>query len=126
MSTLTVTNIKATGETASRGVSGVAAAWVTIPLGQASITDSVNVASLTDVGTGSGAISYSSSMSNATYAYSFGTEDGATGTSMLNVDITNGTKATTGYSFESIHVYSTINRTNRDVNNAHVVFGDLA
>ena len=122
MSTLTVTNIKATGETASRGVSGVAAAWVTIPSGQASITDSINVASLTDVGTGEGAISYVSS----TYAYSFGTEDGATGTSMLNVDITNGTKATTGYSFESIHVYSTINRTNRDVNNAHIVFGDLA
>ena len=28
MSTITVTNIQATGETASRAVSGVAAAWV--------------------------------------------------------------------------------------------------
>ena len=28
MSTITVTNIKATGETATRAVSGVAAAWI--------------------------------------------------------------------------------------------------
>lgn len=54
MSTLTVTNIKATGETASRAVSGVAAAWINLNgSGTIEARDSFNVASLTDNGTGS-------------------------------------------------------------------------
>jgi hypothetical protein len=53
MSTLKVTNIQATGETATRAVSGVAAAWVNMNgLGTVAIRDSMNVASLTDNGTG--------------------------------------------------------------------------
>ena len=46
MSTITVTNIKATGETASRAVSGVAAAWVNINGASSAVRDSLNVASL--------------------------------------------------------------------------------
>ena len=52
MSTITVTNIKATGETASRSATSVAAAWVTKNLDGTAIEDSVNVSSITDVGTG--------------------------------------------------------------------------
>jgi len=53
MSTLTVTNIKKTGETASRDASGVAAVRVNFNgTGTVAIRDSVNVASLTDNGTG--------------------------------------------------------------------------
>jgi hypothetical protein len=53
MSTLTVTNIKKTGETASRDVSGVAAAWVNFNgTGTVSIEESFNAASITDLGTG--------------------------------------------------------------------------
>ena len=53
MSTLKVTNIQATGETASRSVSGVAAAWVNFNgTGTIAIRDSVNVSSLTDENTG--------------------------------------------------------------------------
>lgn len=66
MSTLTVTNIKATGETASRAVSGVAAAWVNFNgTGTIAARDSVNVASLTDNGTGDYTVNYSNSFSAA-------------------------------------------------------------
>ena len=68
MSTLTVTNIKATGETASRAVSGVASAWVNFNgTGAIAARDSVNVASLTDNGTGDYTVNYSNSFSAAEY-----------------------------------------------------------
>jgi len=53
MSTLKVTNIQATGEAASRAVSGVAAAWVhASTISTYSIFDSVNTSSITDDGNG--------------------------------------------------------------------------
>jgi len=68
MSTLTVSNIKATGETASRAVSGVAAAWVNFDgTGTIAARDSVNVASLTDNGTGDYDVNFSNSMGNQNY-----------------------------------------------------------
>jgi hypothetical protein len=72
MSTLKVTNIQATGETATRAVSGVAAAWVNFNGTTATIRDSLNVASLVDNGTGDFRVNYSSSMANANYAVTFG------------------------------------------------------
>ena len=66
MSTLTVTNIKATGETASRAVSGVAAAWVNFNgSGTVAIRDSVNITSVADAGTGKYGINYTNSFSSA-------------------------------------------------------------
>tara|TARA_R110000751_G_scaffold19395_1_gene57956 strand:- start:190 stop:561 length:372 start_codon:yes stop_codon:yes gene_type:complete len=71
MSTLKVTNIQATGETASRAVSGVAAAWVNFNgTGTIAIRDSVNVASLTDNGTGDYTVTYTNAMANSNYAIS--------------------------------------------------------
>jgi hypothetical protein len=71
MSTLTVTNIKATGETVSRAVSGVAAAWVNFNgTGTIAARDSVNVASLTDNGTGDYTVNINNDMSNANYTIS--------------------------------------------------------
>jgi len=68
MSTLKVTNIQATGETASRAVSGVAAAWLNMNgQGTIAIRDSFNVASLTDVGTGQQKANYTNAMTNANY-----------------------------------------------------------
>ena len=70
MSTLKVTNIQATGETASRAVSGVAAAWVNFNgTGTIAARDSVNVASLTDNNTGEYTINLSSAFSAADYAF---------------------------------------------------------
>jgi len=69
MSTLTVTNIKATGETASRAVSGVAAAWVNFNArNTATIRDSLNVASLTDDGTGLHSVNFTNDMNNDDYS----------------------------------------------------------
>ena len=69
MSTLKVTNIQATGETATRAVSGVAAAWVNFNgTGTPAIRDSQGVASLTDNGTGSYSVNFTNNMANANYA----------------------------------------------------------
>jgi len=68
MSTLTVSNIKATGETASRAVSGVAAAWANVKGdGTAAINDSANASSLTDNGTGDYTLGFTNSFGNITY-----------------------------------------------------------
>ena len=69
MSTITVTNIKATGETASRSVSGVAAAWVNFNgTGTIAARDSQNVSSLTDNGTGDYTITVANTFDNTGYS----------------------------------------------------------
>ena len=69
MSTLKVTNIQATGETATRAVSGVAAAWCFFQgTGTVAINDSLNVSSITDVGTGTYDENFSNNMSSANYS----------------------------------------------------------
>ena len=69
MSTITVTNIKATGETASRAVSGVAAAWCNWNgTGTIAINDSNNVSSITDDGTGITIVTYTNDMTDGNYA----------------------------------------------------------
>ena len=77
MSTITVSNIKKTGETASRDVSGVAAAWVNFNgTGTVAVRDSMNVASLTDNGTGAYTLNLSDSMDNSNYSVSAASEAG--------------------------------------------------
>jgi hypothetical protein len=70
MSTLKVTNIQATGETASRAVSGVAAAWCNLNFSTASIADSNNISSITDNATGRFTASFTNSMANSVYVSS--------------------------------------------------------
>ena len=89
MSTITVTNIKATGETASRAVSGVAAAWVNFNgTGTVAIRDSNgNVSGLVDNGTGNYTISYSNSFSSVNYAVvGTNTEDSGVTSSIYGID----------------------------------------
>jgi hypothetical protein len=69
MSTLTVTNIQATGETASRAVSGVAAAWVNFNGdGTVSIQQSQNISSLSDNGTGQYTVTFTNNFNSARHA----------------------------------------------------------
>ena len=68
MSTITVTNIKATGETASRAVSGVAAAWVSFNGTSPSVRGSQNVSSVVDFGTGDHQVNITNAMANGNYA----------------------------------------------------------
>jgi hypothetical protein len=71
MSTLQVTNIKATGETASRAVSGVAAAWVNFNgQGTIAIRDSQGVSGLVDNGTGGYSVNLTNSFSTTGYSTS--------------------------------------------------------
>ena len=80
MSTLTVTNIKATGETASRAVSGVAAAWVNFDHATPVVRQSFNVSSVTDNTTGHFTKNYTNSMAYNDYVVSSsGSETGGTG-----------------------------------------------
>jgi len=70
MSTITVSNIKATGETASRAVSGVAAAWVQVDMEYGTgIRGSLNVSSFSDNATGDGHMNFSNSMNDTAYAH---------------------------------------------------------
>ena len=64
MSTLKVTNIQATGETASRAVSGVAAAFERHNLSH-TIAQSMNVSSITDNGAGDTTVTYSNAFAAA-------------------------------------------------------------
>ena len=69
MSTIKVTNIQATGETATRAVSGVAAAWANID-GAAStpaFRDSQNFSSITDHSAGDQTVTVTSAMANINY-----------------------------------------------------------
>ena len=63
MSTLKITNIQKLGETASRDVSGVAAAWVNFNgTGTVAVRDSMNVSGLVDNGVGNYTVSFTNSM----------------------------------------------------------------
>ena len=71
MSTLQVTNIQATGETASRAVSGVAAAWVNFDQATQTARNSTNLSSLTDDGVGGTIVAFSNSMTAKDYVCLF-------------------------------------------------------
>jgi hypothetical protein len=123
MSTLTVTNIKATGETASRAVSGVAAAWVNFDnQGTATINGSYNISSCTDTATGRFRSNFTSNMADSVYCCS-GMEDDYHLTSDSNDD-----KTPTGEAHLSFYVSGTGgNRTMIDVARNTVSYhGDLA
>ena len=72
MSTITVTNIKATGETASRSATSIAAAWLYSPATSASISDGFNISSIDDDGTGSQGVNITSALSSANYTTTVG------------------------------------------------------
>ena len=83
MSTITVTNIKATGETASRAVSGVAGSFVNYDHSTApsnTVRDSFNTSSLTDIATAETLVTFGSAFANIGYTYAGCGGNGAAGT----------------------------------------------
>jgi len=120
MSTLKVTNIQATGETASRAVSGVAAAWVNyIADGTQSINDSFNIASITDNGTGLTLVTLSASMLNNDYSATTGGWDSA-----YYLGISSGAIKT---SSTCLFAFGNTSNTATDANEASgLIHGDLA
>ena len=69
MSTIKVTNIQATGETATRAVSGVTAAWATTnQTGTMGLLDSFNISSVADSGTGFSDYTFTNAFASANFS----------------------------------------------------------
>ena len=77
MSTLTVTNIQATGETVSRSTTCMASAFLALeyPSGVLTAGESFNIASLVDTGAGLTNVTYTSDMAGTDYAILIGATD---------------------------------------------------
>ncbi len=108
MSTLQVTNIQATGETASRAVSGVAAASLNYK-GTAtnSIRYSFNVSSVTDNTTGNYTTNFSNSMSSADYTVTCA-QGGDTNNNEVRVPQNGGTLAASNFQVNTLLVGTAI------------------
>lgn len=133
MSTLKVTNIHATGETASRAVSGIVAADIRFACDTATISASNNVSTITDNGTGDFSISFSNNFDDTNYGHTAGTSRGSTETTVIitfeakdNTALT-ATHTTGAFRGEAAYVNSGNNRTNLDIQRVSATFhGDLA
>jgi hypothetical protein len=125
MSTITVTNIKATGETASRAVSGVAAAWA-ISVNNSStfvLRDSTNIASITDEADGQTTFNLTNNMGSSNYSVCYGT--GGTSTQRDRIQVERGDVRSAGsYRLDS---FDTGAASTVGVDGQHsAIFGDLA
>ena len=68
MSTITITNVKATGDSVSRSAKSIAAVWVNFNgTGTIAIRDSINVTSLTDHGTANHDVNFTNHMATIGY-----------------------------------------------------------
>ena len=67
MSTIKVTNIQATGETATRSATSIAAAFASTNYTGTTINESFNISSLGDTASGRQLLSFTSNMSGSTY-----------------------------------------------------------
>tara|TARA_R100000030_G_scaffold99374_1_gene90402 strand:+ start:396 stop:770 length:375 start_codon:yes stop_codon:yes gene_type:complete len=124
MSTITVTNIQATGETASRAVSGVAAAWVNFDgTGTIAARDSLNVSSLVDVALGKYKVNINNEMANDDYSLQCSHTTSAGGRSDLIPLIDSTTNAMAVGSFGILCVASVFDDTSIACSTIH---GDLA
>ena len=126
MSTITVTNIKATGETASRSATGVAAAWVHFTgTGTVAINDSINTSSITDTDVGRYSMNFSNNLGNANYSGSgLSGNDGATTTGRsINIDAT---PTTSAFAVRGVTSSGNADSLTDDTNMLYTFHGDLA
>lgn len=129
MSTLKVTNIQATGETASRAVSGVAAAWCSFNQLSPSIRDSANTSSLTDTSTGKGDINWASAMGNTDYCSTATKETVSQNTTyaVTLCDSSTGLQRTASkWYFQSAYVSPTVSNWADPAYGSVTIHGDLA
>ena len=122
MSTIVISNIKATGETASRAVSGVAAAWADFDQNVPTLNNSLNVSSATDTSSGLYTVNYSSSFNSTSYAMT-----GTTRGYHLIEDTATNSKGTSFIELRNWYVSGTAGqRVNIDLLSYSAMFGDLA
>ena len=128
--TLTTSDAKNTNTEKSIDTSylfnGVAKFWIKPAAALASISDSFNVSSLDDDGTGDGGVHITNDMSSANYVILGLTQDGGTSTFNRQCDITDGTQAAGTFDFEVYGLSSGQDRTNTDSQAFLAGHGDLA
>ena len=127
--TTTAGSISVTGEgnsTTTNLQQGLVKSWIKPAAALASISDSFNVSSLDDDGTGDGGVHITNDMDSANYVILGLTQDQNTTTFTRQCDITDGTQAAGTYDFEVYAVSSSANRTNSDTQAYFLVAGDLA
>ena len=126
MSTIKVTNLQATGETATRAVSGVAAAWASYQTYTSNqINDSINISALTDHGTGDHSVSFVNNLIAGQYTNSYGSTATLVGT---NENARSSTASTINPAdSHRMIIIATSNETRYDSNgNTYTAHGDLA
>jgi len=106
--------------------SGSAKAWFHVALDGASISDSFNISSHDDDGSGDGGIHISNDMGSANYSVQLSSDDGATSSAIQTIEVTKDTQAAGNFDYETAFVNSTNNRTNADITRFGAIFGDLA
>ena len=129
--TSTAGSIAVTGEgnsTTTNLQQGLAKSWTHFQgTGTAASVDGLNISSVDDDGTGDHGLHFTNNMANATYCVPIGVDDDNSSQSVIEVDTSNGTMATTGFDFEGYYLNSSTNRTNLDIANIYlVIIGDLA
>lgn len=92
----------------------------------ATASNTLNISSLDDDGTGDRGINFSSNMGNATYIVTLTSEDGNSGSLNRTCDVSDGTMATGAFDFECVMTNNLTARSNTDTTNLACVHGDLA
>ena len=109
-------------------ISGVPKATLHLnALGSNALSETLNISSVDDDGTGDFGIHFSSNFNTANYVMTHAVNDGGASTAMFSIDITYGTNTTAATDIEHVFVTATDNRTNGDAYGTMVTFcGRLA
>jgi|TARA_R110000851_G_scaffold31394_1_gene84997 hypothetical protein len=106
--------------------SGSAKAWFHVDTDGASISDSFNISSHDDDGTGDGGIHITNDMGSANYSVLLSCDDAGSTSKIVSLELTRGTQAAGNFDYEGAVVNSSTNRTNVDSMRFGSINGDLA
>lgn len=121
MSTLTVTDIRRTGETAARSTRGIAASWLSLNgAGTIAVRDSQNISSVIDNGTGSYTENFTANMADTVYSFSGASKNSTLNEPGITVPITPATSSLAFVTGSSSFALGDANPANA------VIHGDLA
>ena len=125
----TAGSILVTGEgnsTTTNLQQGLAKAWFHVDTDGASISDSFNISSHDDDGTGDGGIHITNDMGSANYSVLLSCDDAGSTSKIVSLELTRGTQAAGNFDYEGAVVNSSTNRTNVDSMRFGSINGDLA
>jgi len=127
MSTLKADTIQSTsGGAATLTNQQAAKAWFNKASNGASFSDSFNMSSIDDDGSGDFGLHFTNSFDSANYAPVAMVDDVATTDTQVTVDITNGTRTSSSVDMETAYGNASTNRINSDAIVTGCIHGDLA